>query len=186
MFCLREKVVYLGHGVAEISSIIEKNVGGKATEFFELRLIHDKTIVLIPTTNLKGIRKLISKDEIEQTVFKMLSDFPVKTDNDGDFKVAVTTSSWAKRNRQYQNEICSGDIIKLIKIYKILKSRSLDRNLSFGEKGLLEQAEFLLAQEISLVEGIDEQAARKQLCSFFPCASICSPQAIKPASKSSI
>lgn len=167
MFGLHEKVVYPGHGVAEVNRIIEKQVGGKITKFFELKLIRDKTTVLVPIYNLKGLRKLITKKEIDTIVLKILSQEIEKNENE--FKLAVVASSWARRNKQYQAEIISGDITKLIKIYKILKKRSLERDLSFGERHLLQQAEFLLVQEIAFVENINEDLAKEKVLSCLNC-----------------
>ena len=40
MFSQGEKVVYPGHGVARVCRVVEKNVGGQVSGFFELRFLN--------------------------------------------------------------------------------------------------------------------------------------------------
>lgn len=159
MFSLHEKVVYQGLGVAEVSRIIEKNIGGKVTTFFELKIISNEMTVLVPISNMNGVRKLSSRQELQEA-YVLLS-------NENKSKSLCNASSWTKRNKQYQSEISSGDIKKIVEIYKHLKSMSFHKELSFGEKALLNQSENLLVQEICVVQQIDIEHAVNQLRSFF-------------------
>lgn len=161
MFYLNEKVVYPGHGVAEVSRILEKNIGGKTTRFFELKVMSNDITILIPINNLesKGIRK-ISSQEVIDSLYMQLS-------TNKELKITINASSWAKRSKQYQTEIGSGDINKIMEIYKYLNHMSQRKELSFGEKALLHQAEALLVQEISIVREIDKDRALVSLRSFF-------------------
>lgn len=159
MFCLNEKVVYPGHGVAEVSRILEKNIGGKITKFFELKFVSNDMTILIPIGNLQGIRRISSTEDIN-SLYQLLSE-------NKEFKVSINASSWTKRNKQYQTEIGSGDIKKITEIYKYLRCMGYKKELSFGEKHLLHQAESLLAQEIAVVRQIDAEHAVTSLRSFF-------------------
>jgi RNA polymerase-interacting CarD/CdnL/TRCF family regulator len=61
----------------------------------------------------------------------------------------------------------TGDLQEICKIYRDLKNMSVYKELSFGEKALLSQTEMLLAQEISLVQNMDEEKAVEHLRSLF-------------------
>ena len=161
MFSLFEKVVYPGHGVAQISGIEEKNVAGKTTQFIELKFLNRDMTILIPIDNLisVGIRKLSSDHNINK-ILKMLAE-PVKQT-----VPELTTSNWNKRNKRYKSELIKGDLNEICKIYKDLLYIAQHKELSFGEKNLLQQTEAIMAQEISIVKGINEQQAIAHLRSL--------------------
>lgn len=160
-FCLNEKVVYPGHGVAQISRIVEKQVAGSNACFFELKFLNKDMTILVPTHNLSsvGIRRLSSTENITD-IFKTLSAPAQRISYD-----AVT--NWNKRNKDYQCKLRSGDLQEICKIYRDLKNMSFYKELSFGEKALLQQTENLLAQEISLVQNMEEVKAIEHLRSLF-------------------
>ncbi len=160
-FCLHEKVVYPGHGVAQISRIVEKLVAGHQTCFFELKFLNKDMTILVPTQNLSsvGIRRLCSTEHISD-IFKTLSAPSARLSYD-------TVSNWNKRNKDYQCKLRTGDLQEICKIYRDLKNMSGYKELSFGEKALLHQTEMLLAQEISLVRNMNEEKAVEHLRSLF-------------------
>jgi CarD family transcriptional regulator len=159
MFVLGEKVVYAGHGVAQISRIIEKKIAGSVTHFFELRFINKDMTILIPTHNLatSGVRRLSSPENID-AIFNLLSQ-PVEQSLHHD----LTTNNWNKRNKEYQCRLRTGKLTEIVKIYKDLKHMATHKELSFGEKGLLNQTEALLVEEIAVVENICPEKAVEQL-----------------------
>ena len=160
MFSLKEKVVYPGHGVAEISCIVEKKIGGKTTSFFELKFLNKDMTILVPTQNLSavGIRRLSSPDAVDN-IFKMLSE-PVETGSD------AIVSKWNKRNKEYQSKLRTGKLDEICEIYRYLNHVSVQKELSFGEKNLLGQTESLLVEEISLVSEIAKDITVQQLRSL--------------------
>jgi CarD family transcriptional regulator len=161
MFVLGEKVVYAGHGVAKISRIIEKKVAGATTSFFELKFVNKDMTVLIPTTNLSavGVRRLSSHAAVHD-VFKMLSQ-PVEC-----AQHELTTTNWNKRSKEYQCKLRTGSLSEISKIYRDLNHIATQKELSFGEKNLLQQTEALLVEEISIVEDMGQEKAVEQLRSL--------------------
>ena len=161
IFCVNEKVVYPGHGVAQINRIVEKQVAGSRACFFELKFLNKDMTILVPTHNLSsvGIRRLSSTENISD-IFKTLVQPSQRMSYD-----AVT--NWNKRNKDYQCKLRTGDLQEICKIYRDLKNMSMYKELSFGEKALLGQTETLLAQEISLVKNMDEGKAVEHLRSLF-------------------
>ncbi|MEX0672166.1 MAG: CarD family transcriptional regulator [Candidatus Babeliales bacterium] len=162
MFVVKEKVVYPGHGVAQIDRIVEKTIGGSPTTFFELRLINKDMTVLIPTTNLgmAGIRPLSTQANVK-SVLKLLAMKPVRE------VCSEMLSNWNKRNKDYQCRLRSGDIVEICKIYRDLKCIEREKELSFGERLLLTQTEHLLAEEISFVSNLGEDMAIQKIRSYF-------------------
>ncbi len=164
MFSLNEKIVYAGHGVAEITRIVEKQVAGSVMHLFELRFINKDMTILVPMSKLNavGVRRLSSDAHI-QAAFKILSQ-PVKENFN------VTINNWNKRNKEYQCKLRTGDINEICKIYRDLKHISIQKELSFGEKSLLDKTESLLVEEISLAQSVEEDKAIQQLRAFFSTA----------------
>lgn len=160
-FCKNEKVVYPGHGVAQINDIVDKQVAGNIACFYELKFLNKDVTILVPTHNvtLIGIRRLSSSEHITD-IFKTLMEPSKRISQE-------TATNWNKRNKDYQCKLRTGDLKEICKIYRDLKNMSIYKELSFGEKALLQQTETLLAQEISLVQNMNEEKAIECLRSLF-------------------
>jgi CarD family transcriptional regulator len=162
MFSLNEKVVYPGHGVASISRLITKSMAGKEALFYELAFLNKDVTVLVPIYNADsiGIRRLSTEEHI-YGVFKALVE-PVQRIYSYEF----TASNWNKRNKEYQNKLRTGSLKDLSEIYRDLRHIATQKELSFGEKNLLHQAEMLLVEEIALVRQLPEEKVIEQLRSL--------------------
>ncbi len=164
-FELSDKVFYPGHGVAVIEEIIERVIAGSKAKFFKLNFIYKDVIVLIPirkdATNL-GIRHLSTKQKIER-VFDELYKAPIKKVN----PIEYSPSSWNKRNKDYQLKIQGGELLDIAKIYRDLMYTSKDKELSFGEKKILETTKELLVEEILLVSGESRDVVTQKLYTPF-------------------
>lgn len=163
MFGLHDKVVYPGHGVAKISRIVEKMVAGKQASFYELKFLNKDMTVLIPVENTDGIglRPLSSTNRIDN-IFKILAQPAKKIKH-----YELLANNWNKRNKEYQLKLRTGNIEEISEIYKDLKHISQQKELSFGEKNLLNQTENLLAEEISIVRKLEADKTIEYLRSMF-------------------
>lgn len=164
MFSIGQKVVYPGHGVAEISRVVSRVLGGTTTDFFELKFLSKDMTILVPVRNAcaVGVRGLSSLSGIED-ILTMLQEADESAYND------ATIVNWNKRNKEYQGKIRTGDLREICEIYRDLKYIENFKELSFGEKSLLNQAEALLVEEIALVNNIQEENAIEKVRA---CASI--------------
>lgn len=147
MFAVSNTVVYPGFGVAKISREITKEVNGSKLIFYELKFLNKDIRVLIPKDGFSGIgvRKLSTKKEIVE-VFDI---FCLPFDDDWIEKISIV--SWNRRSKDYQNKIKNGNIKDLAYIYRDLKYIEKKKALSFGEKTIISQVEFLLAEEFSIM-----------------------------------
>lgn len=159
MFVLHENVVYPGHGVARVSRIIEKKVGGVPITFYELSFINKDVMVLVPTNNADsvGLRPLSSEASI-QDVFTTLAQ-PAQRIDYHEF----AASSWNKRNKGYQLKLRTGSLKELSEIYRDLRFIGTQKPLSFGEKNLLSQTEALLVEEIAIVCKLNQDQTIERL-----------------------
>ena len=162
MFLVNEKVVYPGYGVAFISKLVKRLISGKQTSFYELKFFNKDMAVLVPEDSLEavGIRRLSSDEDLE-SMFKVLSEPVARVDHE------VGLNNWNRRNKKYQLNLRSGDLIKICQIYKDLQVISQTKELSFGERNLKSKIEQLLIEEISVVKNIDREKALKYLHKSF-------------------
>ena len=161
MFVVNDRVVYPGYGVAFISKLVKRLISGKLTSFYELKFFNKDMAVLIPEDRIEavGIRRLSSDEDLD-TMFSLLAQ-PLMIEQEQGLKI-----NWNRRNKKYQINLRSGDILKLCSIYKDLESLGQTKELSFGERTLKTKIEEMLIEEISLVRNIctDTALATLQQC----------------------
>lgn len=149
------KVVYPGHGVANVERIVTKNVAGRSARFYELKFLNKEMTILVPVDQAEsvGLRPLSSREYI-QGLFEMLSKSNTPyARRDG------TAVNWNRRNKEYQEKLRTGNLHEICVIYRDLKLAEMRKDLSFGEKHLLQVTEGLLAEEISLVIDMQQDVA---------------------------
>ena len=166
MFLLNETVVYPGYGAAVIRKLVKKLISGKPPSFYALKFFNKDMAVLVPEDRLEsvGIRRLSSDQELE-SMFHVLSE-PVQRNEQNE----VGLNNWNRRNKKYQLNLRSGDLIKIGQIYKDLEYIAQNKELSFGERTLKTKIEQLLIEEISVVKNIDQEKAYKFLQGQFVAA----------------
>lgn len=160
MVNVHDKVVYPGHGVAEVEEVTEKLIGGNKVSFIKLVFLFKDMTILVPLYNLAAIGvRLPSTQETMEIVFNELRKKPERKLDALDF----TPSGWNKRHKEYQNRIQTGDILEIAKIYRDLMHISQQKDLSFGERTLLQTTEELLIQEIQVVKNIERELVVQEL-----------------------
>jgi CarD family transcriptional regulator len=165
MYKVNDCVVYPGQGVAVIEDVTARQIGEKDVSFFKLRFLYRDMTILIPVDasgETSAMRPLCSKEGIKE-VFNQIAQEPATPIKNYEF----TPSSWNKRNKDYQLKIQGGKLIDLAQIYRDLMHMAKHKDLSFGEKNLLQISEELLVQEVIAVEhSTKEDVIRKLRRSF--------------------
>ena len=148
-FCVGKKVVYPAHGVALIEAIEEKVVSGCRQCFYILRILGNDTTIMIPTHNagLVGLREVIGRSEIPR-VMAILKRKDVEI-----------CSNWNRRFKDNWERIKSGSVYEMALVLRKLVVLQKERNLSFGEKKMLENVRQLVVSEIAHAAGIDPREA---------------------------
>ena len=145
-FKVGEHAVYPGHGVGRISSIEYKEILGTKHEFYSVLIIETGMKIMIPAANIKsvGLRPLISKEEAMKVV-TILKDKNVKID----------TQTWNRRYRDYMEKIKTGSVFEIAEVLRDLYVLKVDKELSFGEKKMLDTAKNLLLKELNLAPEVN-------------------------------
>ena len=158
MFKIGDMAVYPTQGVGVIEDIESREFSGHSQKFYVLRLVDSDMKIMIPVGNAShvGMRRLIDQKLITE-VFDALSE---PTDNG---KIA----SWSRRQREYNDKLKTGDLIEVAEVLRDLYQISYEKELSYGEKKVLEQARKLLVTEVALAEGAKEDQVVKRLEKIF-------------------
>lgn len=138
-----DKIVYPGHGVGEIEGIRTTVLGGQEHHIYNIKILDSGMKVMVPVSQAAavGLRKIIDKKAIDE-VFSILKD--------RDFK--IDTQTWNRRFREYSQKIKTGSVFEIAIVLRDLSVLSADKELSFGEKKMLDMAETLLVSEIAIAK----------------------------------
>jgi CarD family transcriptional regulator len=153
-FSVGDRAVYPAHGVAEIISIEIREIASQRKEFYVLKVVHSEMKLMIPVDGAEraGLRGLVSAEVAEQVFEVLRSD-----------EVAVKPGPWNRRFREYTELVNSGSLVEVAKVYRDLWRIRPGRELSYGERRLLEQSKNLLVAELSVVRACGEAAIESQL-----------------------
>ncbi len=155
MFKLHDHVIYPAHGVALVDEISEKKVGENTIQFLTLNFVFKEMTILVPTYNVAsiGIRYPSSEQDVNSAIHE-LSKKPEKMLDSIDF----TPSGWNRRHKDYQLKIQMGKLVEVAKIYRDLMYIAQQKDLSFGERVVLQTTEELIAQEIQIIKKKEREA----------------------------
>ena len=159
-FSVGEKAVYPAHGVAEVTGIETREISGSKQTFYILRILDNGLRIMIPTRNTEavGLRPLASKAEVRE-VYNILKARDVTVD----------TQTWNRRYREYMEKIRTGSVFEVAEVLRDLSLLRFDKDLSFGERKMLDTARNLLVKELALARGTDEAAIQTELEQIFSC-----------------
>ena len=147
MFDIGDKAVYPSHGVGVIEAIESKTISGREQLFFILRIVDNGMTIMIPTGNVDvvGLREIIPPMEIPK-VFQILKERRVSLDN----------QTWNRRYREYMEKINGGCIFSIAEVLRDLQVLEMGKNLSFGERKILDTAKNLLVKELAVAKDCKE------------------------------
>jgi CarD family transcriptional regulator len=140
-FQVGDHAVYPGHGVGKVVAIESKEIMGAKLEFYSVQILDTGLKIMVPkaTVNSVGLRPIISEQEAGR-VIDILKVKDVKIDN----------QTWNRRYREYMEKIKTGSVYEIAEVLRDLFLLKVDKELSFGERKMLETARSLLMKELSL------------------------------------
>ena len=160
MFALEELVVYPAQGVGKVEAVQEREMGGLTIQFYKIRILSNNGTLLIPVANASnvGLRK-VCDPEYGTTLFEYLRDW-------SDFR-GYAGQNWNRRYREYSDKLKTGDLADVAYVLKELMLISQDKDLSFGESRLMEQAMGLITMELAYALGRDQEVIRTEIEEIF-------------------
>ena len=137
-------VVYPGHGPMRFEKKEQKSYGGVDNTFLVYKCVSTDMRVCIPEKDAESLtRPLTSEKEALE----------VKTYLEDGVDPKISTQTWNRRYRQYNDKLKSGSLKDIACVLKELISVSKQKELSFGEKKMMALAQQMVSCEIKLVLG---------------------------------
>lgn len=160
MFSIDELVVYPAQGVGKVERIETQEIGGASTELYIVRILSNNVTLMVPVSNAAnvGLRALYTADEA-QGILSYLDD---RSDFTG-----YSGQNWNRRYREYSEKLKSSDLKDVAYVLKELILIGKDKDLSFGERRLLEQAMGLITLELSFALDKDQNDVKKEIEALF-------------------
>jgi CarD family transcriptional regulator len=157
-FKVGEKVVYPAHGVGVIEGIQTRSVSGSERKFYMLRILDSDMTIMIPTENVNavGLRRIIGKEMVAK-VYRILRNKNVEIDQ----------HTWNRRYRQNTEKIKTGSDLEIAKVLRDLFVLKGDKELSFGERKMLDTARNLLVKELAIAKSHSEEKIMDELKTIF-------------------
>jgi CarD family transcriptional regulator len=161
IFKIGDNAVYPSHGVGVVRGVQEKDIGGRKKYFYVLQLLENGSTILIPTDKVKdvGLRAIIAKKDVSK-IYKILKTKEIQLDN----------QTWNRRYREYMEKIKTGSVYEIAEVLRDLYRLKSDKDLSFGERKMLDTAKSLLIKELSLAQQIREDVVEGELKAIFEIA----------------
>jgi CarD family transcriptional regulator len=157
-FRVGEKAVYPGYGVAEITGVEDREIGGSSQRFYVLRVLGKDMTLMVPMSNAAsvGLRPIINDEEVA-AVYAVLRKRGEK----------ISTATWNRRYREYMEKIRSGSLTEISTVLRDLSLLRADKELSYGERNMLETARALVVQELALARDMSEPDVETELEEIF-------------------
>lgn len=153
-----DKVVHPKHGLGEILAIEHREIGGAKGEFFIIRILDNGMRSIVPKTSAQaaGLRPVMSGKEADKVMETMKAR-----------EVAVDLQPWSRRFRAYSEMIKSGSPHEVAKVLRDMYRLKFDKELSFGERRLLDQAKSLLMKELAAAKQVTEPELQAKVDEMF-------------------
>ncbi len=142
MFVVGQLVVYPAQGVGKVERIENQEIAGSTAEFYIVRILSNNVTLMVPVKNARnvGLRPVCDAGKGNDILeaLKDRSDF-----------MGYSGQNWNRRYREYSEKLKSGELSDVAYVLKELLLIGKDKELSFGERRLLEQAMTLITMELA-------------------------------------
>ncbi len=155
-FQVGDKAVHPAHGVGEVTAIESREVAGAAGSFYVLKILESGMKVMVPLRAAMsvGLRGVMSPGDADA----VLAVFQSK-------EKAVGNGPWNRRQRAYNEMLKSGSPTEVARVLRDLYRVKFlnEKELSYGERRLMDQARALLLKELALAKDISENDMERQI-----------------------
>jgi CarD family transcriptional regulator len=113
---------------------------------------------MIPRDNVEAakLRGIIRKIDVRK-VIGILKDR----------EVTVDTQTWNRRYREYMEKINTGSIYGIAEVLRDLHLLKEEKELSFGERKIMDTAKNLLVKELAIARNVKETDILREIHSIF-------------------
>jgi len=158
MFKVGDLAVYPAQGVGVIEAIEYREAAGSKQKFYIMNILGSGMKIMVPTDSAAsvGLREVIPAEEIPK-VYAILRNK----------NVTIDRQTWNRRYREYLEKIKTGSVFEIASVLRDLFILKIDKNLSFGERKMMDTAKNLLVKEISVASKSAETKIEQDLQTIF-------------------
>ena len=158
MFKVGDLAVYPAQGVGRIEAIETREISGQEQDFYIMKILENNMIIMIPVNNVEsvGLRDIIDKGQVQE-VYQIMKKRDIPADN----------QTWNRRYREYMEKIKTGSVYEVAEVLRDLYLLKVDKDLSFGERKMLDTAQGLLLKELSIAKKTDESTVMSDIKAIF-------------------
>ena len=145
-------VVYPTQGVGKLLRIEEQTIGGQKMKLMVIDFEKNHMTLRVPLerAELSGLRPLASVRKMNEAIAVAKG------------KAGAKRMIWARRAAQYEENINSGDPMKLAEVVRDLQRRTATDTMTFSARQLYLRALERMAQEFAILHKMDlEEASEK-------------------------
>ena len=152
-FLVGQNAVYPCHGVGTIEKIESCEIGGARQDFYVLKIASTGARVMVPTRSARtvGLRAVISPPEVEK-IYDILRAPSKKS-----------KATWNRRFRALNEKLNTGGLLEIAEVLRDLSSLRSDKDLSFGEKSMLDRARNMIVAEICASKNLDRISVEMEI-----------------------
>ncbi|MDP3481336.1 MAG: CarD family transcriptional regulator, partial [Desulfoprunum sp.] len=103
-----------------------------------------------------GLRAIVNRSQVDE-VIAILEDRTC----------IIGSQTWNRRYRDYMEKIKTGSVHEVAAVLRDLFLLSIDKDLSYGERKMLDTAKNLLVKELSLAQDVDEANITNKIDTIF-------------------
>jgi len=155
-FQVGDKAVHPAHGLGEVTAIESRAMGGIDGLYYVLKILESGMRVMVPkrTAETVGLRVVMSAEEAA----RVLEVFSTK-------EKPVGTGPWNRRLRAYTELLKSGSPVEVARVLRDLYTVKFrhEKELSYGERRLMDQARALLLKELAAATATDEKTIERMI-----------------------
>ena len=151
MFNVGDKVVYPLYGAGVVEAVEDKLIDGVNANYYVLSVPvgNLRLTVSAARSEAMGLRYIHTKAEVKDIINRA--------------EPITMSNNWTQRNKDNMEILKSGDLFKIVGVFKTLILRERVRSLSSAEKKLLGTAKQIILTEIILSQDIDKPSAERML-----------------------
>ena len=157
-FKVGDVAVYPAHGVGEVQSIEEREIAGDRHKFYILKIMDTGMTIMVPTGNVRnvGLREVINESEVD-IVYEIMRERDI----------SINEQTWNRRYREYMDKIKTGSIYEIAEVLRDLMLLRYEKELSFGERKMLDTARYLIIKELAISQDMTEDDVAGEIEEIF-------------------
>jgi CarD family transcriptional regulator len=146
-------VVYPTQGVGRLVKIEEQNIGGQKVKMLVIDFDQNNMTLRVPVdrAEISGLRPLVSSKQMDVAIESAKG------------RAGAKRMIWSRRAAVYEDNINSGDPMKLAEVVRDLQRRDAEEPMTFSARQLYIRALERMAQEFAVLHKMDIDSASDKI-----------------------